>query len=66
MKVTRKRDVNRNYWVSITWQLKTNSQEEEFYQFDTEPEIAAFLAGVEACYGKKDFAVTGSWKDEDY
>ena len=66
MRVTNRRAVSKSHWVIIQWQLKTNMSSEEVFQFDTVSEIKAFLEGVEACFGKKDFAIAASWEDEAY
>jgi hypothetical protein len=52
--------------VVIQWQLKTNTSSEEVFQFATRSEMQAFLEGVEACFGKKDFSISASSEDEVY
>jgi hypothetical protein len=66
MRVISRRNVVKGFWVVFQWQLKTNASSEEVFQFETRSEMKAFLEGVEACYGKKDFAITASSEDEVY
>jgi hypothetical protein len=66
MKIINRHNVSEANWVVIQWQLKTNTSSEEVFQFATRSEMQAFLEGVEACFGKKDFSISASSEDEVY